>query len=215
MNKTLIIKRIDVEDPKAADVAAILDRADIAFGKIDTVNWSEFPYRPEVEFRAAHTGTALLLNYRCTEEAVRAAASADNGPVWEDSCVEFFVSFDDKNYQNVECNCVGTILSAIGPDRDHREFVPLELLGGIDRYSSLRSGDLPVDGPVSWEVSLVIPVTTFFASGLKSFSGAKARCNFYKCGDKLPTPHFLSWNPIGVASPDFHRPEYFGNAVFE
>ena len=215
MDKTIIVKRLEKTVSNAADAVAALDKAHIPFNKIDTVNWNEFPYKPEVEFRAAHTGDSLILNYRVTEEAVRAAAQTDNGPVWEDSCVEFFVTFDDKKYQNIECNCTGTILSAVGPDRDHRELAPTELLAAVQLHSSLKADSLPAEGPVSWEVSLIVPVETFFASGLKSLSGVKARCNFYKCGDKLPTPHFLSWNPIRVANPDFHRPEYFGNIEFE
>lgn len=215
MTKSLTIKKIETNVGNAADVAAALDKARIPFNKIDTVNWSEFSYRPEVEFRAAHTGDKLLLNYRVTEEAVRAEAGEDNGPVWEDSCVEFFASFDGKNYQNIECNCVGTILSALGPDRNHREPAPAEVLKGVERHSSLKAGKLSTEGPVTWEVSLIVPVTTYFGSGLKSFDGVRARGNFYKCGDKLPTPHFLSWNPIGTANPDFHCPEYFGEVEFE
>ncbi len=215
MNKTLTVKKLNEQVSDAAQVAAALDKAHIPFQKIDTVNWAEFPYRPDVEFRAAHTGDNLLLNYRVTEEAVRAAAAADNGPVWEDSCVEFFASFDDKNYQNIECNCAGTILSAVGPDREHRQPAPAELLAAVKRHSTLDKDHLPSGGPVAWEVALIVPVKTYFASGLKSFSGVNARGNFYKCGDKLPTPHFLSWNKIDVANPDFHRPEFFGDIHFE
>lgn len=215
MNKTLTVKKLDEQVSDAAKVGEALDKAHIPFQKIDTVNWAEFPYSPNVEFRAAHTGDSLLLNYKVTEEAVRAAAPTDNGPVWEDSCVEFFATFDDKNYQNIECNCVGTILSAVGPDREHRQPAPEELLAGVKRHSTLKKESLPADGPVSWEVSLIIPVETYFATGMKSFAGVNAHGNFYKCGDKLPTPHYLSWNPIGVANPDFHRPEYFGDIHFE
>lgn len=215
MSKTIKIKKIEDEVYDPALVAETLDRAGVVFEKIDTVNWQEFSYKPEVVFRAAHTGDKLLLNYRCTEEAVRAEAAADNGPVWEDSCVEFFATFDGKSYQNIECNCTGTILSALGPDRNHREPASEEVLKGVRRHSSLRAGKLPIDGPVSWEVSLIVPVTTYFGAGLRSFDRVKARGNFYKCGDKLPTPHFLSWNPIGTANPDFHCPEYFGEIEFE
>ena len=28
--------------------------------------------------------------------------------------------------------------------------------------------------------------------------------------DETDYPRFISWNPIDVPSPDFHRPEYFG-----
>ncbi len=216
MTKVIKIKKIveQVNDP--AKVAAALDSADVAFEKIDTVNWQEFPYKPEVCFRAAHCGDKLLLNYRCTEEAVRAVAEGDNGPVWEDSCVEFFVSFDGKKYYNIECNCAGTILSACGEDRNSRTPAPAEVLAGVKRYASL-AGNMPADGqgPVSWEVSLIVPATTYFGAGIQSFDGVKAHGNFYKCGDKLPTPHFLSWNPIGTPNPDFHCPKYFGEVEFE
>ena len=39
--------------------------------------------------------------------------------------------------------------------------------------------------------------------------------NFYKCGDHLSVPHFLSFAPIGVPKPDFHRPEFFCTLEFE
>ncbi len=41
------------------------------------------------------------------------------------------------------------------------------------------------------------------------------KANFYKCGDELQTPHFLSWNPIEIEKPDFHRPDFFGTLRFE
>jgi hypothetical protein len=41
------------------------------------------------------------------------------------------------------------------------------------------------------------------------------KANFYKCGDELQTPHFLSWNPIEIDQPDFHRPDFFGTLEFE
>jgi hypothetical protein len=65
-----------------------------------------------------------------------------------------------------------------------------------------------------WNMSLIIPFKAFFKHDIKSFEGIKAKGNFYKCGDKLPQPHFLSWNPVRVPKPDFHRPEFFGELNF-
>jgi hypothetical protein len=45
--------------------------------------------------------------------------------------------------------------------------------------------------------------------------GKTCRANFYKCGDDLPEPHFLSWNNIIADKPDFHLPQYFGTLTFE
>ena len=39
--------------------------------------------------------------------------------------------------------------------------------------------------------------------------------NFYKCGNKTPHKHYLSWAPIDLDSPNFHCPEYFGVIQFE
>ncbi|WP_350005689.1 carbohydrate-binding family 9-like protein, partial [Phocaeicola dorei] len=45
--------------------------------------------------------------------------------------------------------------------------------------------------------------------------GMVVRANFYKCGDELQKPHFLSWSPIKIEKPDFHRPDFFGLLEFE
>ena len=93
----------------AKDIPALLDENHIEFQAIDCVNWKDYPYRPEVEFRIAHTGDAILLNYRVKEESERAVAAEDNGRVWEDSCCEFFFQLpegqEENIYDNLECKC--------------------------------------------------------------------------------------------------------------
>ncbi len=49
---------------------------------------------------------------------------------------------------------------------------------------------------------------------IDSLEGKRIPANFYKCGDKLRTPHFLSWNKIEIEKPDFHRPDFFGELHF-
>lgn len=56
----------------------------------------------------------ILLEYTVAEDYIRAMAKEDNGPVWEDSCVEMFITFDNLNYYNIECNCCGKVLLACG-----------------------------------------------------------------------------------------------------
>lgn len=67
----------------------MLDKNQVEYQAIDQVNWEKFSYKPEVKFRIAHTGKEVLLHYKVTEQSVRAMAGSDNGPVWEDACVEF------------------------------------------------------------------------------------------------------------------------------
>ena len=64
-------------------------------------------------------------------------------------------------------------------------------------------------------MALIIPAEAFFRTAIIGFDGMRMKGNFYKCGDHLQKPHFLSWNPIHVDRPDFHRPEFFGELVFE
>ena len=86
----------------------------------------------------------------------------------------------------------------------------------VKRWASL--GRQPFDeriGECNWEVALVIPYTVFFKHHITSLDGKIITANFYKCGDELQTPHFLSWNPIKIEKPDFHRPDFFGTLEFE
>jgi hypothetical protein len=60
-----------------------------------------------------------------------------------------------------------------------------------------------------------VPISAFFLHKLSGFDGMTATGNVYKCGDNLPVPHFISWNPITTENPDFHRPDFFGQMKFE
>lgn len=216
--KNLVIKKIVcTASPEGAAVPALLDANNIAFQPIDVANWKEYPYKPKVSFRIAHTGKEILLHYKVKEASVRAVADKDNGRVWEDACVEFFVSPDGNNsYYNFECNCIGKLLIQGGAVNERRPMASPEILAMVKRWSSL--GNKPFEeriGECSWELTMVIPVTAFFKHSLNSFNGKEMKGNFYKCGDKLQTPHFLSWSPINLERPMFHCPGFFGMLSFE
>lgn len=214
--KEITVKKIACGLPSAEDVSKLMDAASVAFNPIDVVNWTDFPYCPNVNFRVAHIGEAILVNYKVTEASVRAVAQADQGRVWEDSCCEFFVRAEDEDeYYNFECNCAGTLLVNFGK-KGNRHHAPESVLANVKRWSSL--GREPFEeriGECSWELSLVVPVTSLFNHDIKDLSGITLRGNFYKCGDLLQTPHFLSWSPIDLPQPCFHCPEFFGKLVFE
>lgn len=172
---------------------------------------ADYPYSPKVKASMWHNGSNLFINFEVEENFVRANAKKDNDKVSKDSCVELFISFDDDGYYNLEANCTGKILLSHRRGRKiDVEYASPEILEGIKRNPSL--GVEPFDTKTyngKWNLLLSIPVTTFFKHNLKSFSGLKANCNLYKCGDELPVPHFLSWKPISSPAPDFHRPEFF------
>ena len=183
-------------------------------GRIGCLNWPDaFPYRPEAEFDLCHDGGELHLRFRVKEDAVRAVCAADREHAWEDSCVEFF--FDphgDGTYYNLECTCIGKLYLCRGEGRHGREFLPEAAYTAIRRRCSLGTEPFGLrESPTAWEVELDVPASVF---GLQTFSGLHARGNFYKCGDRLPVPHYLTWAPITTPKPDFHRPEYFDTLIF-
>lgn len=216
--KTLSVKKIKCTAlPDGPDVGTLLDKNQIEFHSLDVVNWKDYPYKPEVSFRIAHTGKDILLHYKVKEASVRAVAYQDNGKVWEDACVEFFLSPEsDSCYYNFECNCIGKLLIQGGIVNENRPLASQEVLGMVKRWSSL--GTEPFEekiGECSWELTMVIPVSAFFKHSIDTLEGKKMKGNFYKCGDKLQSPHFLSWNPIRLAHPMFHCPAFFGTLYFE
>ena len=212
MNK-LIISKINATGVAAQGIPALFRENKILYNRVENTNWpKEFPYCPEMQFGIAHTGEEFLIHYCVEEQSVRAVAQKDNDNVWEDSCAEFFISpAADGLYYNIECNCAGTLLLGVGEGRNNRQLATPEITRQIDRWASL--GRTPFDTrnqPTRWELALRIPYTVFFRHNITSLDGLTLKGNFYKCGDKLPVPHFISWNPIGTPTPDFHCPQFFG-----
>ncbi|MBO4905415.1 MAG: hypothetical protein J5486_00060 [Bacteroidaceae bacterium] len=212
------IPKLNQQLMAAADIPAALDAAHVAWQQLECSNWShDYPYKPAVSFRLAHTGAAIAIHFDVEETSIRAEAAADNGAVWEDSCCELFFQPDaNSGYYNIECNCGGTMLMGYGLGRHDRQRATLETLALIGRWTTLGRSQHPLsEGSFRWQLALLIPTTTLFQHHIPQLDGIHARCNIYKCGDKLPRPHFLSWQPVGTPNPDFHRPEFFGECLFE
>lgn len=211
------VRKISSANVEPAGLPKLLDEEKIDFQPIQQVNWAAYPYRPVAAFRIAHTENEVLLHFKVTEASVRARYGTDNGSVWTDSCVEFFsIPAGDDIYYNIECNCAGTLLIGAGAFREGRERASEAVTSQVRRWASL--GRAPFEERLettSWEVALIIPYSVFFKHHIRSLDGKVVRANFYKCGDELQTPHFLSWQPIVADKPDFHRPDFFGTLEFE
>lgn len=103
-------------DKPLSQVSEILEAQGVRQA-IDCVDWpNEFPYKPITSFYIARDKECLYINYFVKGNYLRAVNSTDNSPVWEDSCVEFFVQIpSEKYYYNFEFNCIGTALAADAP----------------------------------------------------------------------------------------------------
>jgi hypothetical protein len=215
---SLIVKRI--ESKKGIDLEEVsrLLEEQTELQSIDLLNWKEFPYRPEVKFRIAHSNNQIWLKYYVNEQNILADRTEVNSSVSRDSCVEFFFDpLGDGSYYNFEFNCIGTPHLAYGPNRHTREYVnPKKIEKLIEIKSSL--GNRPFKEKVGghqWEMTIVLPAEILTSHKDIKLKGLKSRSNFYKCGDDTSEKHYLSWNPVGTERPDFHRPEFFGTLIFE
>lgn len=203
MSKSLTVPR----------VSGFGELASFAEGRVDTVCWpADYPYRPDVRFAIAHDGRALLIRFDVEEDNPRAVTQCDNGPVWEDSCVEFFVREPGSPYYfNFETNCIGTGLAAKRLSRSEFTHFDAERMARVIRRPSLPATPLDIRERTAWSLELEIPFDLLVEGGVP----ARLKANFYKCGDKTAVPHFLSWNPVEVPAPDFHRPEFFGELILK
>lgn len=201
--------------PSMEEISAILDNQNTRL-QIDTINWKGYDYKPDVSLAISYSNNEIFLKYYITENYFKAEKTQTNEMVCEDSCVEFFVSpEDDGIYYNIEFNAIGTCLLGAGYDRSTSKRAEPEVISKIRRLSP--EGTKPIkekDAKHSWTITVAIPFDVFFKHKIKDLKGKTFRANFYKCGDKLTVPHYVTWNPVGTEKPDYHQPEYFGVLKF-
>lgn len=200
-----------------ADVSELLEEQ-TELNTIDVLNWDAFSYAPEVKFRIARNKNDIWLKYYVTEESILAKHTDTNSAVSKDSCVEFFFDpLGDGNYYNFEINCIGTIHLAYGPGRGNREYVDPKMIQKYIKTESTLGSQAFTEkgGGHTWEMTVVISAEVMTHNKGIILKGLAAKSNFYKCGDDTSPKHYITWNPIKTEKPDYHRPEYFGNLVFE
>lgn len=217
-SKTLYIPRIESLDSltDTHDIIRLLDDQGTR-ASVDTCNWPDkYPYRPLATFVAAHTGQNLYIDFLVRCNYLRAENTADQSPVSQDSCVEFFVEpKPGGHYWNFEFNCIGAINASHRAERPKPVRLTTEELAMVRRYASC--GNRPfkeLEGLFTWNLMVVIPLALIGADTPIAL-GTAMRGNFYKCASACSMPHYLSWNAIRTDTPDFHRPESFGTLIFE
>jgi len=191
------------------EISSALDNIDKH--PIEIAPWPEFAYLPKAEFAIAHNNDFIFLKYFVEEENVKATYYLPNDPVYKDSCVEFFIAFDnEEEYYNLEFNAIGTCKLNFGKNRNDRILISERLIRTIRFLASIENSDTKI----KWELTLMISVSVFSQHSLTHLSGNTYFANFYKCGDDLPKPHFLCWNTVETPEPDFHIRRCFGKLQF-
>ncbi len=185
---------------------------------VDSLNWPEqFPYRPLTVVSAAHTSTAIYLEFLVRCNYLRAENYTDNSQVSRDSCVEFYVAADPASpadYVSIGINCIGTVRATAHRSDGTARVLGTDELARIQRYASVGTRPFrEVEGSFIWSVTVAIPLDLV---GIR-YDGAPVRVagNFNKCATDTSQPHYLSWAPIDSPEPDFHRPEAFATITLE
>ena len=190
--------------------------------RMPTPDWNEVPavelaHAPWLEpcavaarARLCRDDEALWVRMEAEESPIRAELTGKLDPVCTDSCLEFFYApnAEDKRYFNFEWNPLGTLCLGFGGSRPTRVRQVVKDAEALFRPRPYRTG-------TGWGIVFRIPLTflrLYFPD--YEFLG-EAACNFYKCGDATPVPHYLAWAPLSSDTPDFHRRQDFGRVLFD
>ena len=185
-----------------------VDFATVPALSIDNLLWcSEVPISAQAQI--CYTEEGLHVRLSAKETNIRAEEKGPLGVPCVDSCLEFFfcpMEGDDR-YLSIECNPNGCLyLGFCNTGRRIIRLLP-------DEVKAIEPViEMTADG---WQVTYTVPaayIRLFFPSfQLKAGNVIMANC--FKCGDLTVQEHYMSWNPIDVVDPDFHRPDFFGKMI--
>lgn len=193
------------------EACQVEDRKFTRIFTIDQQPWKEY-YREDIfsNVKFSYDIDFLYLEFISIEKAVEAKYRSYNGKVHEDSCLEFFVRFDeDESYYNLEVNIMGNIKLAYGKNRFLREFISANMLDRIERSVFIKPLTKNNNLYLESRLNLKIPLSIFSYNNISSLENHRIFANFYKCGGGLEQPYYLCWNYIRSENPDFHQPEFF------
>lgn len=178
---------------------------------VNQFNWGG-DYRPKAYGRLAWLeGKGFYLHMICEEANPVCHYHNDSDPVYLDSAMEAFFSLNppDLSYFNFEFNASGALLAKFGTKRHGRIFFKEEELKAIERCVTT--------GSKQWEIKLLFPleILKHYFPDFSPKDGTKIRLNFFKLAEGEEMTHFASYSPIQTEKPDFHRPEFFADGVFQ
>lgn len=187
----------------------------VPVAKINSFHWEgNNPFRPESTAQfCGVSGKGYYARLWSFEENPRCVNTKRDEPVYEDSCLELFLQPLPENpaYINFEMNCKGVYLAQYGEQRNERVF----LKDFCVLEPRITCFELTENGKTAWGVEIFISenlIGEIYNIDF-SLSPCEIKGNFYKCGDKTPTPHYAAFFPAGTAALGFHNPSCFGNII--
>jgi hypothetical protein len=185
-------------------------------------NMGKIPkFVPVVEAKMMYGEGEIYVIFRVKDRYVKSNVTKINGPVSENSCVEFFFSPDTSNelhYFNLEINAGGTPLMFFitKPWSGYKE-LDTNHIKTIDIAHTLpQIVDPEITEPVTWFIECRIPLSTLrkYCSITDPAPGVRWKGNFYKTGSETSSPNYMTWSKVKNAKPNFHLPQFFGTLIF-
>lgn len=177
---------------------------------------------PFTQAKVAYDNAAIYVIFRVEDRYVKAVARENQGPVYLDSCVEFFFTpgkDTEKGYFNLEMNCGGTMLfhHQMKPRTDQTPVSEDDIRQVQVAHTLPKIVDPEISTDTTWIVEYRIPFSILnkYHSFPEPEAGTVWRANFYKCADQTSHPHWLTWAPVDFPRPNFHLPAYFGILEFQ
>lgn len=179
-------------------------------------------FKPEAQVKMMYDKDNIYLIFRVKDRNVRCMTNKINGPVWQDSAVEFFFAPDGDaplRYFNLETNCGGTPLLhyIVIPGRGSERLTEEEIKQIEIAHSLPEITDPEIKEPVTWTLEYRIPLSLLgkYSKVSHPSKGVEWRANFYKIAENSSNPHYITWSKIDKPKPDFHVPQSFGRLIFE
>ena len=178
-------------------------------------------YQPVTKAKVLYDDEHIYVIFRVEDQYVRAVAEEYHGPVWKDSCVEFFFAPGQEpslGYLNLETNCGGTALLHYQklPGQNIRE-IDIADMSQIEIAHSLPKIVNPeITESIVWTLEYRLPLAIIrkYCEVTTPEPGVTWRANFYKCAESNSHPHWLTWSFVDHPEPSFHQPAFFGTLEF-
>ena len=161
----------------------------------------------------AYDEGGIYVYQKAFEAEIKAVMTEQNGDIYKDSCLEFFINFSPEqtdDYLNYEINPLGVMHLGLGPDRycrtllfdSDKNYFNIKCLDSIDEFNKEY-----------WEISYYIPFD-YIRKHFPGFSLENTfKGNFFKIGDQCKLPHYGTYAKVDTPTPDFHRREFFSDFV--
>lgn len=177
---------------------------------------------PTVEAKMTYNDENVFVIFRVQDQFVKSTVTKLNGPVSENSCVEFFFSPDTAQplwYFNLEINAGGTplIFHIKKPWSGYTALNDKDIKSIEIAHSMPAVVNPEIKEHTTWTIEYRIPIAMLkkYANVTPPAPGVTWKGNFYKTGSETSNPNYMTWSYVDHPKPNFHLPEFFGDLIFQ